>query len=80
MNSGSEAEMGDQARAVLQEAIDATANLYASDAGVDVDEHLRRQMSSRGIDISSDEWISETAHKIRSGHDIRVGPSDGSMD
>lgn len=72
--------MDERVQAVAQEAIDATATVYVGDASVDVEAELRREMSSRGVNVTSDEWLREVAHQIRSGHPLRVGPSDGSMD
>jgi hypothetical protein len=65
---------------VAQEAIDAVAATYASDAEIDVDQHLRAQLSGRGIRAVSEEWLSEIAQEIRSGHPVRVGEPDGSVD
>jgi hypothetical protein len=73
-------ELGARVEDVAQEAIDATATTYTNDAGIDVDEFLRVQLSSRGIRAVNEEWLAETAHQIRSGHEIRVGEPDGSVD
>jgi hypothetical protein len=73
-------DLGARIEDVAQEAIDATAATYASDADIDVDQHLRAQLSGRGIRAANEEWISETAQSIRSGHRVRVGEPDGSID
>jgi hypothetical protein len=72
-------ELGARVEDVAQEAIDATATTYTNDADIDVDEHLRIQLSSRGIRAVNEGWLSEIAHEIRSGHEVRVGEPDGSV-
>lgn len=74
-----EGDLGASVEDVAQEAIDATATTYTTDAGIDVDEHLRLQLSSRGIKAVNEEWLAETGHTIRSGHASREGQSDGSV-
>ena len=64
----------------VQEAIDATAMAYADDAGIDVEQHLRAQLSSRGIEAHNEEWIAETGRRIRSGHRVSMGNQDGPLD
>jgi hypothetical protein len=64
---------------VAQEAIDATTTAYTNDAGIDVEDHLRAQLSSRGL-TATGETIAEIARDIRSGHGVAVGESDGSED
>ena len=74
-----EAELGAPINDVAQEAIDATATTYTSDAGIDVEQHLRAQLSSRGVE-ATEESIAEIAHQIRSGRRVSVGRPDGSID
>jgi hypothetical protein len=69
-------ELGPRAEDVAQEAIDATATAYTDNAEIDVDEQLRIQLSSRGIRAVNEEWLSETAREIRSGHHTRVADQD----
>jgi hypothetical protein len=73
-------DLGARIEDVAQEAIDAVAATYASDAEIDVDQHLRAQLSGRGIRAVSEKWLSEIAQEIRSGHPVRVGEPDGSVD
>jgi len=75
-----EGELGAPIDDVAQEAIDATAVTYTSDAGIDVEEHLRAQLASRGIKAADEESVAEIAHEIRSGHHVNVGRPDGSME
>jgi len=80
MNAEYEAGLGAPVQDVAQEAIDAVAALYANEAGIDVEEHLRTQLASRGITTVDPSWLSEVGHQIRSGHPVRVGTPDGSID
>jgi hypothetical protein len=73
-------ELGAPIEDVAQEAIDATASAYTSDAGIDVDEQLRVQLRARGIAAVDDATIGELAHRIRSGHRVSIGQPDGSVD
>ena len=73
-------ELGARARDVAQEAVDAVAAAYTSDAGIDVDDQLRAQLASRGIETVDEGWLAEVARRIRSGHEVRVGRSDGSVE
>ena len=57
-----------------QEAVDATSTAYAEDAHVDVEATFRAEMEKRGYHVTDDEWVSELAHNIRSGHPVIVGP------
>ena len=79
MNAEYDGELGARVEDVAQEAIDAVAATYTNDAGIDVDEHLRAQLSSRGITGADGGWIAEVSHEIRSGHQVEVGRSDGSV-
>jgi hypothetical protein len=67
-------------KAVLQEAIDATAVAYAGDSRLDVEQSLRTELASRGIEQVDDAWVSDTVEKIRQGHEVVVGEHDGSVD
>jgi hypothetical protein len=80
MNAQYEGELGAPVEEVVQESIDAVATTYTNDAGIDVDEQLRTQLSSRGIRAVDESWLSEVAHQIRSGHHVRVGEPDGSVE
>lgn len=73
-------ELGAPVDDVAQEAIDATATLYADEAGVDVEKLLAAQLASRGLRAGDEQLITELAHEIRSGHHVRVGRSDGSVE
>jgi hypothetical protein len=73
-------ELGAPIEDVAQEAVDATASTYAHDASIDVERHLRAQLGSRGVKASNDEWVSQAAQEIRSGHRIVLGQPDGSVD
>jgi hypothetical protein len=75
-----EAGLGARIEDVAQEAIDATATLYTNDPGVDVEEQLRAQLSSRGVAPADEGTLSEVAQSIRAGHSVSVGQSDGSID
>jgi hypothetical protein len=70
----------DGPNAVLQEAIDATAVACAGDSRLDVEQSLRTELASRGIDQVDDAWLSDTVEKIRQGHEVVVGEHDGSVD
>lgn len=74
-----EGELGAPIEDVAQEAIDATATAYTTDASIDVDEQLRVQLRARGIAASDEATIAELAHGIRSGHHVSIGRPDGSM-
>jgi hypothetical protein len=73
-------ELGARIEDVAQEAIDATASAYANEPGVDVEAHLRAQLSSRGIAAADESTLDEVARSIRAGHSVSVGQSDGSLD
>lgn len=65
---------------VVQEAVDATATAYTNDAGTDVEDFLRGQLSSRGVADLAEPRVRELATAIRSGHTVRVGEPDGSIE
>src|SRR3954453_12035711 len=73
-------ELGAPIEDVAQEAIDATATAYTTDAAIDVDEQLRVQLHARGVVAGDEERIRELAHRILSGHHVSVGRPDGSME
>jgi hypothetical protein len=79
MNAEYDPDLGAPVQDVAQEAIDAVATTYTNDAGIDVDQQLRAQLSSRGIRAVDESWLSEVAHDIRSGHHVRVGQPDVSV-
>ena len=62
----------EQLATLVQGAIDATATAYTEDADVDVEDRVRDELAERGLDVSDDEWLSELAHNIRSGHHVVV--------
>lgn len=71
---------GQQPADVMQEAVDATATAYAGDGSIEVEDHLRHELSSRGITEQDPDWVRDLAHRIRSGHSIVLGGSDGSIE
>jgi ketosteroid isomerase-like protein len=72
-------DLGAVVEDVAQEAIDAVAALYTSDATIEVDQHLRAQLASRGIRSVDEGWADEVSQGIRSGHPVRVGRPDASV-
>lgn len=72
-------ELGAPLEDVAREAADATSTAYARDAGIDVEEHLRAQLSSRGIAAADDATLAELAREVRSGHGPDLGRPDGSV-
>ena len=72
--------LGARIEDVAQAAIEATATLYANDPGVDVEEQLRAQLSSRGVAAADEATLHEVAQSIRAGQSVSVGQSDGSAD
>ena len=72
-------ELGARVEDVAQEAVDATATLYTTDGGIDVDEQLRVQLQARGLTADAD-TLAELARAIRSGHHVAVGEPDGSVE
>jgi hypothetical protein len=78
MKPGAAGELGARLEDVAQEAIDARAATYASDAHIDVDQHLRAQLSGRGISAAAnEEYVSEmprrSARVAASGWASRMG-------
>lgn len=63
-----------------QEAIDATATVYEGDATLDVEQHLRSELASRGIEPVEDAWVARVAEQVRRGRAPVVGEHDGSVD
>jgi len=70
-------ELGARIEDVAQEAIDATATAYTSEAGLDVEERLAVELRSRGLRADQGS-LAEVASEIRSGHRVDTGRSDGS--
>lgn len=70
-------DLGAPIENVAREAADATSNAYANDSGIDVEEHLRAQLSSRGVTADA-ATLQELAREIRSGHGADLGQPDGS--
>ena len=75
-----EEELGAPPGDVAQEAVDATATTYTKDPSIDVEEHLRLQLESRGLMTAHEEDLARIAEGIRSGHHVALGEHDGSMD
>jgi hypothetical protein len=79
MNPQHDGDLDAPVQDVAQEAIDAVANMYTHEPDIDVEQHLRTELSSRGIRSVDGSWLSEIAHGVRSGHRVQVGDSDGSV-
>ncbi|HEY0645381.1 MAG TPA: hypothetical protein VGD39_18325 [Nocardioides sp.] len=75
-----EGELGARVQDVAQEAVDATATLYASEPDIDVTETLRQHLHARGLAAASDADLEQVATSIRSGHAVELGEHDGSID
>lgn len=75
-----ERDLGARAEDVAQEAVDATVTTYANDAGIDVEEHLRRQFASRGLQPLEEDEVTTLAEHIRSGRSVGLGEHDGSVE
>jgi hypothetical protein len=75
-----EGELGARPGDVAQEAVDATATTYSKDPGINVEEHLRIQLESRGLRVARDEDLMTLAGHVRSGHPLVLGQHDGSVD
>ena len=73
-------DLGARVRDVVQEAIDATATIYTRSPEVDVDQTLREQLRGRGVQATDDASVEEVAHAIRSGHEVKLGEHDGSIE
>jgi hypothetical protein len=63
----------EQLKAIVQDAVDATATDYTEDASIDVEDTVRRELAQRGLAVDDDEWVAELAHHIRSGHPVEIG-------
>jgi len=59
---------------VVQAAVDATSTAYTADAGIDVEQRLRRELVAHGVEVDDDQWVAEVAHGIRSGHGVLIDP------
>jgi hypothetical protein len=79
MNPESESPGAARVEDVAQEAIDATAVKCSRDPDLDVEEELRVELRSRGINVD-DQWFAEAAQSIRSGQPPAVGEHDGSVE
>jgi hypothetical protein len=75
-----EGELGAPLRDVVQEAVDATVTRYARTPDVDVEQSLREQLEGRGVRATEDGVIEEIGTRIRSGHEVRIGAHDGSIE
>jgi hypothetical protein len=73
-----EMDLGAPVRDVAQEAVDGTAATYANDPDIDVTEHLRQQLRSRGLK-ATEASLDEIAEQIRAGHAVELGRHDGSI-
>lgn len=71
-------DLGAPIEDVAREAADATGLAYTNDAGIDVEEHLRVQLASRGLSADP-ATLDELAREIRSGHGVDLGEPDGSV-
>jgi hypothetical protein len=65
---------------VVQEAIDAASAAYAGDTDLDLERTFRTELTSRGLDVDDDAWISGVVEDIRRGREPVVGEHDGSVD
>jgi hypothetical protein len=70
-------DLGAPLEDVAREAADATATAYTNNADIDVEEHLRAQLASRGI-TADEAALQELAREVRSGHGVDLGRPDGS--
>lgn len=63
----------DDLRRTVQDAVDAAAAAYTADAGVDVEQQVRAELRSRGLELDDDAWVRDLAHHVRSGHPVEIG-------
>ncbi len=75
-----EGEPGAPLQDIAQEAVDATATTYTRTPEIDVEEVLRTELESRGLAADTDATLQELATAIRSGHEVRLGWHDGSIE
>jgi hypothetical protein len=80
MNAEYDGELGARIQDVARQALEAAAGTYAHDPDIDVEDHVRMQLSSRGIKRADEAWVAEAARSIRSGHHATVVEPDGSID
>jgi hypothetical protein len=73
-------ELGAPVEDVAQEAVDATATRYTRTPEIDVEQDLRQQLRGRGLRAATEATVEEIATMIRSGHEVRVGKHDGSIE
>ena len=64
----------------MKDAVDATATMCSTDAGIDVEEQLRVQFRERGIAAPDQHRIDQLARNIRSGRAVTTGHLNGSID
>ncbi|WP_220451174.1 HIT family protein [Nocardioides dongkuii] len=64
-------DSGRQIDAATQDAVDAVATSYARDSAIDVEDRLRGEMSSRGLE-GDERWFAEVAEEIRTGRHVGV--------
>ena len=64
---------------VAQEAVDATSTRYTRTPDIDVEQTLREHLHGRGV-TTTDDVVARIAEQIRSGHEVRIGAHDGSID
>ena len=74
-----EGDLGAPLEDVAQEAVDAASTTYTNTPDIDVQQHLREQLHSRGL-RASEATLDEIAATIRSGHTVELGEHDGSID
>jgi hypothetical protein len=74
-----EGDLGAPVEDIVQEAVDATATTYTNAPDIDVQQHLREQLHSRGLRATSEAALHEIAATIRSGHAVELGEHDGSI-
>ncbi|MCW2813408.1 MAG: hypothetical protein JWN84_863 [Nocardioides sp.] len=72
-------DVGARFEDVVQEAVDATSTAYTNDAGIDVEDFLRGQLSSRGVADLAEPRVGGLVAAIRSGHGVELGEHDGSV-
>lgn len=69
-------ELGAPIQDIGQQAVDAVAFAYAGDAGMDVEDRVRHELSSRGL-RADDAWVADAAASVRSGHSAEVDDRGG---
>jgi hypothetical protein len=74
-----EGDLGAPVEDIAQEAVDAAATTYTNAPDIDVQQHLREQLHSRGLRATTEATLDEIAATIRSGHPVELGEHDGSI-